>query len=226
MNFSRSRAKLNLSQPSIQGGVDSGAELAAGVADMSGIYGNNVKHMPKFDEIAATSMVARSNERATAMNAEAQVHSQGLQSVAAVESARIQAEAAKKAAQAEASGSMMGSALGAVGTIGGALIGLSDASTKENIKLIDTALAKLRALNPVTFNYKDEWSGHSERMHHGFIAQDFMKVLPDATYYDESTSKYCIDTADVIGLLVRGIQELETRITQLEAEKSLVGAES
>ena len=98
MNFSRSRAKLNLSQPSIQGGVDSGAELAAGVADLSGIYGNNVKHMPKFDEIAATSMVARSNERATAMNAEAQVHAQGLQSVAAVESARIQAEAAKKAA--------------------------------------------------------------------------------------------------------------------------------
>ena len=221
MNFSRSRAKLNLTQPSIQGGVDSGAELAAGTADMSGIYANNVKHMPKFDEISATSMVARSNERATAMQAEAAVHSQGLQSVAAVESARIQAEAAKAAARSQAQGSMFGSALGAIGTIGGALIGLSDVRTKENITRIEDALSKLRQLNPVTFNYKDDWNISPERLHHGFIAQEYKEVLPDATYYDESSEVYCIDTGDLISLLVRAVQQLEVKVSCLEAERAL-----
>ena len=62
-------------------------------------------------------------------------------------------------------------------------------------------------------------------MHHGFIAQDYQQVMPDATYYDESTGKLCIDTVDLIGLLVRGIQQLEARVTRLEAEKALAGVE-
>ena len=221
MNFSRSRSKLNLTQPSIQGGADSNAELASGIVDIGGLYGSNLRHTPKFDEIAATSMAARSNERSTAMAAEAQVHASGLNSIAAVRSAEIQAQAAKAAAKSQAQGSMMGSALGAIGTIGGALIGLSDERTKENITRIEDALAKLRQLKPVTFNYKDEWNVNSERMHHGFIAQDYKEVLPDATYYDESSEVYCIDTGDLISLLVRAVQQLEVKVSCLEAERAL-----
>jgi hypothetical protein len=111
--------------------------------------------------------------------------------------------------------------MGAIGSIGGALIGLSDESTKSDVKRIDTALETLRNLKPVTFHYKEEYSSSPERMHHGFIAQEFQKVLPDATYFDESIGKLTIDTGDVIGLLVRANQELEERIGMLEAKQAL-----
>jgi hypothetical protein len=58
-------------------------------------------------------------------------------------------------------------------------------------------------------------------MHHGFIAQEYQKVMPDATYYDETIGKLCIDTVDLIGLLVRANQQLETRITRIEAKQAL-----
>ena len=118
---------------------------------------------------------------------------------------------------------MMGSALGAIGSIGGALIGLSDESTKHTVEKIEDALATLRELKPVTFYYKEEYSMSPERMHHGFIAQDYAKVMPDATYYDEELGKMCIDTSELIGLLVRSVQQLETRIARMEAANALVG---
>ena len=95
---------------------------------------------------------------------------------------------------------------------------LSDEETKHTIDTIDDALETLRNLRPVTFYYKEEYSSSPERMHHGFIAQEFQKVVPDATYYDESINKLCIDTTDLIGLLVRANQQLETRLTRLEAK--------
>ena len=54
-----------------------------------------MKTAPRFDQLAATNVAARSNERAAVTKAEADVHSMGLQSVAAVRSAEIQAEAAE-----------------------------------------------------------------------------------------------------------------------------------
>ena len=110
---------------------------------------------------------------------------------------------------------------GAIGSIAGAAIGLSDESTKHTVDTIDDALETLRNLRPVTFYYKEEFSSSPERMHHGFIAQEFKQVVPDATYYDESIGKLCIDTTDLIGLLVRANQQLETRLTRLEAKQAL-----
>ena len=116
----------------------------------------------------------------------------------------------------------MGSAFSAIGSIGGALL-MSDRETKENIESIEDALTKLRQLKPVTYNYKEEWSSSYEREHNGFIAQDYMEVLPDATYYDEENEKFCIDTGELIGLLVRAVQQLETKVTRLEASQALAG---
>ena len=111
--------------------------------------------------------------------------------------------------------------MGALGSIGGALIGLSDETTKYDVREIDTALETLRNLKPVSFRYKAEYSSEPERLHHGFIAQEFQKVLPDATYYDENIGKLGIDIGDVIGLLVRANQELEERIGMLEEKQAL-----
>ena len=45
--------------------------------------------------------------------------------------------------------------------------------------------------------------------------------MPDATYYDASLDKLCIDTTELIGLLVRSVQQLETRLTRMEAKQAL-----
>ena len=47
--------------------------------------------------------------------------------------------------------------------------------------------------------------------------------MPDATYFDDSIGKMCIDTGELIGLLVRAVQQLETKVTRLEAANALVG---
>ena len=224
MNFAGSRKALNISPIQLQGGGASSGADAAGMSTYGGMYAANQKTAPKFDEIGATSMATRSAERAAVTKAEADTHSAGLNAMATVKSAKIQAEAAKAAARSQAQGSMFGSALGAVGSIGGALIGLSDETTKENIKSIDDGLGIIRQLKPKSFNYKPDYLFHSDRPHNGFIAQDYVKVLPEATYNDEESGKMCIDLAEVIAPLVRAVQQLETRVARMEAEKQLTGA--
>ena len=155
-----------------------------------------------------------------AMAADSRVRQQELASEAAIESAKIQADATKAAAKAQAGASQMGSIFGAIGSIAGAF---SDETTKHDINPIDNALGKLRELKPVTFYYNEEYSSSPERMHHGFIAQEYQKVMPDATYFDESTQKLCIDTSDLIGLLVRAVQQLEGRLSHMEACQALAG---
>ena len=204
--------------------ITGGAGYQSSVGDLvnlGGTYGTLRENAVDFGKLASTAVANRAAERATAMKTEAEMHATSLTTKADVLSNKLIADARKDAAQAQASGSMMGSALGAIGSIGGALIGLSDERTKENIERIEDALTTLRNLNPVTFYYKEEYSTQYDRMHHGFIAQEYNKIMPDATYYDSSIDKLCIDTGDLIGLLVRAIQQLETKVTRLEAEIAL-----
>lgn len=222
MNFAASRNNLSIQGPDITGGPRSNVGNAASAINLSNSWKSNRATAPRFDEIAATAMAMRSNERATAMGVEADVRSQGIASLGALRAAEAQAKGAREGAQAEATGSMIGSGISAAATIASTLL-LSDETTKENVERIEDALATLRALKPVSFTYKDEWSMSPERLHHGFIAQEYREVLPDATYYDEEYEKYCIDTSDLIGLLVRSIQQLETRLVRLEAKDALVG---
>ncbi len=219
----RSGEARDFGGPVITGGAQSDLGAAAGTVDMGNSYASLRKTAPRFDEISATSMAARASVRATDMKTKAMTDATKISADASVEAAKLQAKAAKDAASSQAKGSMMGSAFGAIGSIGGALIGLSDSTTKTDIKAIEDALSTLRQLRPVTFHYKEEWNSSPERMHHGFIAQEYKEVVPDATYYDSDSSKYCIDTGDLIGLLVRAVQQLETKVTRLEAANALVG---
>jgi hypothetical protein len=225
MRFAGSKTGVDFQPVSLaSAGTRSGAASAASAVDINDTLIAQKEKAPRFDELSAAAMQTQSAEKQAAMNAEASVVGNGvaafgqtkgsaLQAAAAVEAAEIQAEASKQNA-------MTSGAFGAIGSIGSALIGLSDESTKDAITPIDTALEKLRQLKPVTFYYKKEY-GDPKRRHHGFVAQEFKQVLPDATYVDEKTGKLCIDTMDVIGLLVRGNQELQARVSRLEAKAAL-----
>jgi len=209
-------------QPS---GVTTGSYSgAAGVVDIANSFGAQREKAPKYDELSSAAMQTASAEKRAAMQAEGDVMSAGLQSLGQAKASQMTAQAQIEAAEKQASASKSAGIMGAIGGIASAGLGLlSDETTKDNVKHIDSALETLRNLRPVTFNYKQEYSDSPERMHHGFIAQEFQKVLPDATYYDESIGKLAIDTGDIIGLLVRANQELETRITRLEVTKALAG---
>jgi hypothetical protein len=205
-------------------GGSTGAAAAAGAVDIGNAFATARMKAPKYDELSSMAMQTNSAEKQVGMNAAAQVTGAGIQSFGQTQGmamhAKASIEAAEKEAEATKSAGMM-SALGSVASAGLGLIKLSDETTKFDVKRIDTALETLRNLKPVTFYYKEEFSSSPERMHHGFIAQEFQKVLPDATYFDESIGKMCIDTGDVIGLLVRANQELEARIGMLEAKQAL-----
>ena len=222
-SFSRSGNPPTFQGPVITGGPGSNVGSAAGSVNLGNSFAAAAKGMPRFDELSATAVANRAQERATVTAVEGQVAAQGVQAYGATKSAQIVADAQKEAAEAQARGSMMGSAFGAIGSIGGALIGLSDESTKHTVEKIEDALATLRNLKPVTFYYKEEYSMSPERMHYGFIAQDYAEVMPDATYYDEELSKMCIDTSELISLLVRSVQQLETRVARMEAANAIAG---
>ncbi len=192
------------------GGVSSNAGSAAGAVSTGDTFSSIRATSPKYDQIAGDAMATRSAEKQAAMQAEA-----------AVVGDAIQAKATVKAAKENAAAQGKSDMFGAIGGIASAAIGLSDETTKHTVDTIDDALETLRNLRPVTFFYKEEYSSSPERMHHGFIAQEFQEVVPDATYYDESIGKLCIDTTDLIGLLVRANQQLETRLTRLEAKQAL-----
>ncbi len=205
-------------------GGGSNYSAAAGVVDVNDTLGVQRAKAPKYGELSSMAMQTQSAEKQAAMNAEGQVMSAGIQSLGQAKAGQMAAQASIKAAEAQAEASKQGSMMSAIGGIASAGLGLmkfSDETTKYDVKRIDTALETLRNLKPVTFHYKEEFSTSPERMHHGFIAQEFQKVLPDATYFDESIGKLAIDTGDVIGLLVRANQELEARIGMLEAKQAL-----
>jgi len=213
-------SNLGLSDFGFSGaGGSSGISSAAGTAVTGPIFNNLRKNSPNYGEQQRLGMEGRSLQKQTAMSVDAQVHAAGLMAEAEVKAAKIAAAAAKSAANSSSRGSMWGSALGALGTIGVAF--LSDETTKNTIEEIEDALSTLRKLKPVSFYYNEEYSSEPERLHYGFIAQDYVKVMPQATYYDESIGKLCIDTNELIGLLVRSIQQLETRITRMEAKSVL-----
>lgn len=89
----------------------------------------------------------------------------------------------------------------------------SDRRLKDNIKLItkDEALAKLMALKPSTWNWKENGKAGS-----GFVAQDVMEIIPSAVHGEDILG---IDYAQfhpfevaVIQGLVREIDELKRRL--------------
>ena len=194
---------------------------AAGNAQLGEIFNELSRKSPDYAGMAANSLAAQGALERADMDIRSKLHQAGIAGKYGIEAAEIQAEAAKKAADKQKSGATAGGIFSALGSITGAAIGLSDETTKTQIEPIENALEILRNLKPVSFHYNEDYSCTPERLHYGFIAQEYAKVMPDATYYDESINKLAIDRGELIGLLVRAIQQLEGRITRMEAKQAL-----
>ena len=99
----------------------------------------------------------------------------------------------------------------------------SDETMKNTVEGLEDACALLRQLRPVSFFYNAEYTAHPEKMHYGFIAQEYQKVMPDHTYHDPSIDKLCIDTGELIAVLVKANQQLQDRVSRLENSFSVLG---
>ena len=199
-----------------------GGTGAAGQATVADSYSFLEDNKPDFSGLAEAGQARIGALNRGQMKVIHGVRDSGLKAAQQVIQAKEDAESYKDGVSDAANKSKMGSIIQAGGTLIASAV-LSDEDTKENIERIEDALSMLRNLRPVTFNYKEEYSTDYNRVHHGFIAQEYQQVLPDATYHDPTIDKLCIDTGDLIGLLVRAVQQLETKVTRLEAKEALQG---
>ena len=210
--------RRDFSSPGLKAGSYTFGGEAAGMVSLADTY-SAASAGTRPDELITAAQEMRRAERDAVADATASTFANAYGAFKGIESAKDYRDMMNK----QAGATKQAGIFSALGTVAGAALPfvLSDEATKHTIERIDDALALLRQLKPVSFYYKEEYSAYPERMHYGFIAQDYKDVMPDATYYDESIGKMCIDTGELIGLLVRANQQLETRIARLEAKEAL-----
>jgi Chaperone of endosialidase len=110
----------------------------------------------------------------------------------------------------------------------------SDARLKTQIESITPGLSAIMQMRPVNYYWKDKKMG-TERQY-GFIAQELEQVLPDIVTHDvltendlnalresgkptpEITDPYGINYTAITPVLVKGMQEQQAKIEQLEKE--------
>ena len=191
---------------------------AAGNVDLASTFAGIRESSPDYQDLASTGAEIRIGENMARNEAIADVVGAKFIADGQIEGALARAKGIKSAGESQKTASIF-SGFGSLAL--GAVSLFSDEDTKHTIDEIDDALDTLRKLRPVTFYYKEEYTENPHLMHHGFIAQEYQKVMPDATYVDSFTGKLCIDTMDLIALLVRANQQLESRITRLEVKQAL-----
>jgi hypothetical protein len=89
--------------------------------------------------------------------------------------------------------------------------GPSDRSLKENIEPLEDALAKVQALQGVSF----DWISNGRR-DIGLIAQDVQPIVPEIiqTFGDEG--KLAIDYPKLTALLIEAVKELSAEVATLK----------
>ena len=203
---------------SLAGSGGEGIAEASGLSTLPGVYKSIEAKGTDWDQFNADFMQIEAAEDRALEGIEARTEAEKKLHEAKMYSIRRQ----ERGAETARNKGMWGNFIKAAGMGAGLLIA-SDERIKNTIEEIDDACKLLKSLRPVTFYYNEEFSSRPERMHYGFIAQEYANVMPDQTYYDESIDKLCIDTNELIAVLVSAIQQLESRIELLELSHTVLG---
>ncbi len=103
----------------------------------------------------------------------------------------------------------------------GAYVNGSDARLKDNIQSLDSGLDVIKAMRPVTFQYKPDYS-KDQSVQPGFIAQELQTAMAGKSYLEgvvqEGTNHLNVAYQSIIPILVKAIQELEAKVAILEAK--------
>ena len=91
----------------------------------------------------------------------------------------------------------------------------SSREVKHDIKALESVGEKLDQLQPVQFKYN---SDPEERTRHGLIYEDTQPVMPEICV--ETDKQKAINYVDLIPMLLKEIQDLRSRVAELEAKVS------
>jgi len=89
----------------------------------------------------------------------------------------------------------------------------SDKRLKENIQHIENPLDIIKQLNGYTYTRND--LDDKTRRHTGVIAQEVLKVLPEAVHGSEE-DKYSVAYGNMVGVLIEAIKEQQSQIEELK----------
>jgi hypothetical protein len=102
----------------------------------------------------------------------------------------------------------------------GAYVNGSDERLKTNVQNLGQSLTVIKALRPVTFQYKEEYS-KDQSIQPGFIAQELQQALSGQPYLEgivQAGPEYLnVAYQGLIAVLVKAVQELEAKVAALEA---------
>ena len=106
-----------------------------------------------------------------------------------------------------------GTSLNVAGSItaGGNITASSDIRLKEDIEVITDAINKVKQITGVTYTRKE-----NNKRQTGVIAQDVLKVLPEAVEGSED-SMYSVAYGNMVGLLIEAIKDQQTIIDSQES---------
>ncbi len=95
----------------------------------------------------------------------------------------------------------------------------SDKNLKKNIKKINSVLDKIDDLEPVVYQFKSKDFGTHKRL--GFLAQDLEKLFPEVVFRDKDGT-YSVDYIGLIAPTIKSVQELKSRIDNIETRLAKV----
>jgi hypothetical protein len=93
---------------------------------------------------------------------------------------------------------------------------VSDISVKENVKPIGYGLSEILKMNPVWFDFIDEYKNYGEGRQNGNIAQEMQEIIPEAVFTTPSTGKMGINYDQLHAVYIKAIQELKAEIEILK----------
>ena len=70
-------------------------------------------------------------------------------------------------------------------------------------------------MNPVWFDFIDEYKNYGEGRQNGNIAQEMAEIIPEAVFTTPSTGKMGINYDQLHAVYIKAIQELKAEIEEL-----------
>lgn len=101
----------------------------------------------------------------------------------------------------------------------------SDEKTKENITNFKKGLNEIMELNPINYNYKENYTDNPNETRTGVMAQELQKIAPELVYkrvYTDSNEiseeVLTINPDGIIFILVNAVKELKGEIEELKSQ--------
>jgi hypothetical protein len=87
---------------------------------------------------------------------------------------------------------------------------------KQNIKPIGYGLNEVLKMNPVWFDFVDDYKNYGQGRQNGNIAQELANIIPEAVFTTPSTGKMGINYDQLHAVYIKAIQELKEEIDILK----------